>query len=212
MELDRGTLRLVVGDQLSLPARLSSLRDLDPTRDVVLMAETMSELTYVRHHKQKVVQTLSAMRRYADALAADGVSVRYVRYDDPANTDTLPGEVARAVAAQPFERVVMTRTGEWRLEEAFDVLEGELGLPFERREERPLRLLARRVLRLVARQGQADHGVLLPRDAPQDRPAHGRRQARRRALELRHREQKRLPAAMRAPDRVIIARMRSRAS
>jgi hypothetical protein len=45
-------LRLVLGDQLS--DGLSSLADLDPARDVVLMAEVTSEASYVRHHKRKI--------------------------------------------------------------------------------------------------------------------------------------------------------------
>ncbi len=131
----RGALRLVLGDQLSAPERLSSLRDLDPMHDVVLMAEVMSELTYVRHHKQKIVHTLASMRRHAAALEAAGITVRYVRADDEGNAGDLPGEVKRALDAQPFQRVVMTRSGEWRLERAFDALDAELELPFERRED-----------------------------------------------------------------------------
>ncbi len=131
----RGALRLVLGDQLSAPARLSSLRDLDVEHDVVLMAEVASELTYVRHHKQKLVQTLASMRRHGEALAEAGITVRYVRFTDPAAADDLVGEVKRALSDQPFERVVMTRSGEWRLEQAFDVLEADLELPFERRED-----------------------------------------------------------------------------
>ena len=44
------TLRLILGDQLSL--RISSLRDIDIARDVVLMVEVHDETTYVRHHQQ----------------------------------------------------------------------------------------------------------------------------------------------------------------
>jgi len=40
-----GTLRLVLGDQLS--EGLSSLSDLDPKSDVVLMVEVIEEVTYV---------------------------------------------------------------------------------------------------------------------------------------------------------------------
>ncbi len=131
----RGALRLVLGDQLSSPERLSSLRDLDPAHDVVLMAEVTAELTYVRHHKQKIVHTLASMRRHAAELEEAGIAVRYVRADDTRNAGDLPGEVKRALSDQPFERVVMTRSGEWRLEQAFDALESELELPFERRDD-----------------------------------------------------------------------------
>ena len=204
MRSDRGTLRLVVGDQLSAPARLSSLRDLDPARDVVLMAETMSELTYVRHHKQKIVQTLAAMRRYAQALEADGVSVRYVRYDDPANTGTLPGEIARAAADQPFARVVMTATGEWRLEQAFDVLERELPVPFERREDDRYicsrgefydwsRDKATLTMEFFYRQMRRKTGLLMDGG----KPAGGQ-------WNYDKDNRKRLPASMLSPDRVLI--------
>ena len=47
-----GALRLVLGDQLA--RSITSLADLDPARDVVLMAEVMDEVTYVKHHKLKI--------------------------------------------------------------------------------------------------------------------------------------------------------------
>ena len=42
------TIRLILGDQLS--HNLATLRDINPARDVVLMAEVMEECTYVPHH------------------------------------------------------------------------------------------------------------------------------------------------------------------
>ena len=200
----RGALRLVVGDQISPPERLSSLRDLDRARDVVLMAETRSELTYVRHHKQKIVQTLSAMRRHAERLEAAGATVRYVRYDDPLNTGTLPGEVARALRDQPFARVVMTATGEHRLEGAFDVLERELAIPFERREDDRYicsrgefydwsRNRATLTMEFFYREMRRKTGLLMDGG----KPAGGR-------WNYDTENRKRLPAEMLAPDRVII--------
>jgi deoxyribodipyrimidine photolyase-related protein len=59
-------LRLILADQLT--RGIASLKDLDPARDVVLMAEVMDEASYVRHHKQKLVFLFSAMRRFADEL------------------------------------------------------------------------------------------------------------------------------------------------
>jgi len=58
-----GVLRVVLGDQCS--RGLASLRDLNAARDVVLLAEVTGECTYVRHHKQKIVLVLSAMRRHS---------------------------------------------------------------------------------------------------------------------------------------------------
>ena len=57
------TLRLVLGDQLSLD--LSSLRDMDRARDTVLMCEVADETTYVPHHKKKIAFILAAMRHFA---------------------------------------------------------------------------------------------------------------------------------------------------
>jgi len=108
-------LRVVLGDQCS--HALSALADLDPSRDVVLMAEVAGECTYVRHHRQKIALVLSAMRHFARALAARGVRVDYVRLEDPDNTGSLRGEVVRAVRRHGAARVVATEPGEWRVRE-----------------------------------------------------------------------------------------------
>jgi deoxyribodipyrimidine photolyase-related protein len=97
--------------------RLSALGDLEPTMDVVLMAEVMDECTYVRHHQKKIVLVLSAMRHFAAALRARGVTVDYVTLDDPANSGSLRGEMLRAVARHQPDRIVATEAGEWRLTE-----------------------------------------------------------------------------------------------
>jgi deoxyribodipyrimidine photolyase-related protein len=58
------------------------------------------------------------MRHFAAALTERGVNVRYVRLDDPANTQTLTGEVRRAIADLAPRAVVATEPGEWRVQEA----------------------------------------------------------------------------------------------
>ncbi len=110
-----GVLRMVLGDQLS--AGLASLADLDAASDVVLMAEVRDECTYVRHHVQKIVLVLSAMRHFAAELRAQGARVEYVTLDDPANTHSLRGEMLRAVARLAPARMVVVEAGEWRLAE-----------------------------------------------------------------------------------------------
>lgn len=111
-----GNLILILGDQLSLS--ISSLRQGDPTQDVVLMAEVMEEARYVRHHKKKIAFVFSAMRHFAEELRAAGWQVDYVRLDDPENSGSLTGEVARATARHGLDHVVATEPGEWRLMEA----------------------------------------------------------------------------------------------
>jgi deoxyribodipyrimidine photolyase-related protein len=110
------TLRLVLGDQVT--PTLSGLRGLDPTRDVVFMAEVMGECTYVPHHRQKIALVLSAMRHFAATLQAQGARVDYVHLDDPMNTGSLAGEVVRAIDRHRPARVVATQPGEWRVQAA----------------------------------------------------------------------------------------------
>jgi deoxyribodipyrimidine photolyase-related protein len=138
MECD--VLRMVLGDQLS--EGLSSLADLDPRRDVVLLAEVRAECTYVRHHQQKIVLVLSAMRHFAAELRARGVRVAYVALDDPANTHSLQGEMLRAVAQWRPARIVVTEAGEWRLTENMRHWHEAAGLEVEIRDD--TRYLSRR--------------------------------------------------------------------
>jgi len=109
-----GTIRFVLGDQLT--RGLSALTDLNPARDVVLMVEVADEATHVPHHKQKIAFLLSAMRHFAQALRDEGVCVDYVTLDDPANTHSFGGELARAWARHQPGAVVMTEPGEWRVQ------------------------------------------------------------------------------------------------
>ena len=124
-----GALRLVLGDQLS--EGLSSLSDLELQADVVLMAEVIEEVTYVKHHKRKVAFLFSAMRHFAETLRAGGVTVDYVRLDDPENSGSFSGEVARAASRHQVDRLVVTEPGEHRVLQAMRDWQSELGIPVE---------------------------------------------------------------------------------
>ncbi|MEO1190795.1 MAG: cryptochrome/photolyase family protein [Pseudomonadota bacterium] len=127
------TLRLVLGDQLS--SSLAGLADLDREQDVILMAEVMAECTYVRHHKQKIVLILSAMRHFAESLRGSGATVDYVTLDDKANSGDMPGELRRAVERHQPDSLVITCCGEYRLQEALEALAQELDCPVEFRDD-----------------------------------------------------------------------------
>lgn len=126
-------IHLVLGDQLS--HSLSALADADPQDSLVLMAELMSEATYVKHHKKKIAFLFSAMRHFAEALREKGFQVRYVTLDDPENTQSLRGELARAIAESGASSIVATECGEWRLAEDMRGWETHLGVPVEIRED-----------------------------------------------------------------------------
>ncbi len=100
------TLRLVLGDQLS--RSLSALRNVEISQDVVLMVEAHDEATYVRHHPQKIVLVLSAMRHFAESLRAEGLRVDYVRLDDAGHFGSFTGELGRALSRHPVDRIVVT--------------------------------------------------------------------------------------------------------
>ncbi len=127
------TLRLLLGDQLT--RGLSSLRGIDPARDVVVMAEVSEETTYVPHHPKKIALILSAMRHFAAELAAEGLRVDYVRLDDPDNSGSFGGELRRAAARHRPRRVVVCEPGEYRVLEAMRGWSGDLGLPVEIRDD-----------------------------------------------------------------------------
>jgi len=169
------TLRLVLGDQLS--DNLAALDDLDPARDVVLMAEVRDECTYVRHHKKKIVLVLSGMRHFADRLRARGVRVRYTTLDDAENTHSLRGETERAIEALRPRRVVVTAPGEWRLQTDMAGWQQRFGLPVEILDDtrflcgiRQFRAWAagRSALRMefFYRDMRRLHGVLMEEDGP----------------------------------------------
>ncbi|KPF67848.1 deoxyribodipyrimidine photolyase [alpha proteobacterium AAP81b] len=103
----------VLGDQLS--ASLASLRAADPAASIVLMMEVADETSYVRHHKKKIAFLFAAMRHFAAELRAAGWRVDYVRLDDPANSGSFDGEIARAARTHTASRIVTVEAGEWRV-------------------------------------------------------------------------------------------------
>ena len=104
---------LVLGDQLS--DDLSALREGDPDRDVVVMAEVRAETDYVAHHPKKVAFLFAAMRRHAAHLRARGWDVRYATLDDPDNAQSIPGELIRRAGETGAEEAIATEPGEFRL-------------------------------------------------------------------------------------------------
>ena len=123
------TLVLALGDQLSLT--LSSLRAANRESSVVLIAEVMEEAQYVPHHARKLAFIFSAMRHFAAELEADGWRVDYTRLDDPGNSGSLCGELARAVERRRPKRVLVTHPGEHRVLEGLLVAREDLGAPLE---------------------------------------------------------------------------------
>ena len=128
-----GTLRLVLGDQLS--PGLSALQDFDADHDVVLMAEVQAEGRYVPHHPQKIVLVLSAMRHFAAQLRARGLQVDYIELDAAGNSGTLSGELQRALQRHNPKQVVITEPGEWRVLQLLRDWAATASVPVQWRED-----------------------------------------------------------------------------
>jgi deoxyribodipyrimidine photolyase-related protein len=128
-----GALRLVLGDQLSRD--VTALAGVDPASDVVLLVEVAEETGYVGHHKQKITLILSAMRHFAAELSAEGLRVDYVKLEDPGNTGSFSGELARAVARHAPGRIIATEPGEWRVWSMMQGWSQAFDIPVEIRED-----------------------------------------------------------------------------
>lgn len=123
------TLIPILGDQLS--HNLSSLDGADPATSVLLMMEVAEETTYVRHHKRKIAYILAAMRHHAAALRKAGWRVDYVRLDDADNSGSFSGEIGRAITRHAPSEIVVTHSGEWRVQAAIESWEMLFGIPVD---------------------------------------------------------------------------------
>jgi len=122
-------LRVILADQLS--AQLEVVARAEKGKDVFLLAEVMAEAIYVRHHVKKIAFQFSAMRHFAEALKSAGYKVRYVGLEDDGNSQSLGGEILRAVEALRPSRILITEPGEWRLRDDFEALRLALPVPFD---------------------------------------------------------------------------------
>jgi deoxyribodipyrimidine photolyase-related protein len=127
-------LLLVLGDQLNADA--SALAEADRARDVLWMAEVQEESRHVWSSRPRTALFLAAMRHFRDARRAEGWRVEYVALDDPGNSQTLAGELRRAVERLRPRRLVMTAAGDHRVAQALSSAAAGLGVPLEVREDR----------------------------------------------------------------------------
>lgn len=142
----------------------------------------MEENSYVRHHKQKIVLVLAAMRHFAETLRQRGLTVDYVKLDAPDNTGSFATEVHRAVARHRPSRFVVTEPSEWRVQALVDGWAAFTGCsqfrPADCRRIRSLSVSMRLIHRLgkpaaIVWRSVGDGGVF--RDADWDRRCgHGR--------------------------------------
>ena len=124
---------LILGDQLD--ASFLQHSDWDKNSDRLWMAEVMEESTHVLSSKQRSTLFLSAMRHFAQDAQAQGWRMRYTQLDDPDNTGSLGGELARAIAELKPQQLVMTAPGDWRVLQSIQAVAKAQGLPLEIRDD-----------------------------------------------------------------------------
>ena len=109
----RATWRLILGDQLN-PAH--SWFDAICPQTVYVMMEMRQETDYVRHHAQKVIGILAAMRDLCLALRAQGHCVVYLALNDPDNRQSLTDNLTWLLTTHQATAFEYQSPDEWRLD------------------------------------------------------------------------------------------------
>jgi deoxyribodipyrimidine photolyase-related protein len=127
------TLRLILGDQLS--QSISCLDGYNPAQDQILLCEVWDETTYVKHHPKKIAFLFAAMRHFAAHLSQAGYSIEYIHLDDPENSGSFKGEIARALQRHSINRIIVTFPGEYRVLADMQTWESTFNVPVEIRSD-----------------------------------------------------------------------------
>lgn len=109
---------LILGDQLS--HQLATLKHLDRSQDVILMAEVLEEASYVPHHPQKIALIFSAMRHFAKELRAQGWKIRYQVFNRQSPIQSLLDFVQHQQQRYAADALLITHSGEYRLQQQIE--------------------------------------------------------------------------------------------
>ena len=127
-------LLIVLGDQLN--ADSSVFDGFDCQQDVVWMAEVAAESTHVRTHKARIVMFLTSMRHFHKQLVHRKIRTSYRKMEDRVNKASLSAELEASVKKLKPERLIVTKSGEWRVQEALVTTAERLKIDFEIRPDR----------------------------------------------------------------------------
>ena len=125
----RRNLIILLGDQLDEQAE--ALKDADPNRDVIWMAEVREEAEHVWCSKIRMVLFLSAMRHFRDALRDRGFTVLYRNWEEGPTGASFAEALKATVADQPVQKLIVTHPGEWRVLQQLQQTADALGLPLD---------------------------------------------------------------------------------
>ncbi|MEM6421045.1 MAG: cryptochrome/photolyase family protein, partial [Pseudomonadota bacterium] len=120
------TLFPILGNQLFPFAELKEYRDA-----LFFMAEDVGLCTYVRHHQQKILLFLAAMRGHAEELRGQGCEVQYEGLDEQAGAELqtkYETKLARFAEGKGFERLVMFEVEDKFFERRIEAFANDHGL------------------------------------------------------------------------------------
>lgn len=166
---------LVLGDQLNQDS--TAFTGFDPKQDRVWMAEVNEESTHIWSSKQRIALFISAMRHFAKELRDRKVPLSYTPLEDPNNSQSLEGELLKAIGAFQPQALIMTAPGDWRVLEKIKGVSKQTRVPLEIREdsyffstvhEFAQHTKGRKQLRLEYwyRELRKKHGILMEDDQP----------------------------------------------
>lgn len=99
------------------------------------MAEVHEESTHIWSSKQRIALFISAMRHFAKALRDSKIPLSYIALEDPSNSQSLDGELLKAIQAFQPQALIMTAPGDWRVLEKIKGIAKQTNVPLEIRED-----------------------------------------------------------------------------
>lgn len=127
------SIRVILWDQLT--KNISSLHGCDMQKDMVLIGESLSDFTHVKHHKKKIAFLLSAMRHFARELEDTGYQITYVKLGDEQVGGSIKDWVTQLLKQDVFDRVIVTHPSEYRVLKDVQSWQDSLSVPVEIRED-----------------------------------------------------------------------------
>lgn len=121
-------MRLILGDQLnSNHTWFSKMND-----DIIyVMMEIRPETDYAKHHLQKLLGVLGAMRNFAGQMKEAGHHILYVHLNDPENRQDFGKNISKLIADYRIEKFEYQEPDEWRVDQALKLFTETLEIPFE---------------------------------------------------------------------------------
>ena len=108
------TLRLILGDQLNPQHSWFTLVNPDV---VYVLMKMRQETDYVLHHAQKIIAIFAGMRDLARHLREGGHTVHYLAIDDPANQQSLTGNLSALIGHYGVQVFEYQDPDEYRLDQ-----------------------------------------------------------------------------------------------